>query len=62
MKALPRRAVPLALVAVYHIFLTVDYWNICPGCIFLESMARMILSGCFRHAMEYINNNNAYTQ
>ena len=28
----------------------------------LESMARMILSGCFKHAMEYINNNNAYTQ
>ena len=30
----PCRAVPLALVAVYHIFLTVDYWNICLGCIF----------------------------
>ena len=28
----------------------------------LESMALMILSGCFRHAVEYINNNNAYTQ
>ena len=32
------------------------------GAFLLESMARMILSVCFRHAMEYINNNNAYTQ
>ena len=39
-------------------FLTVDVL----AAFLLESMARMILSGCFRHAMEYINNNNAYTQ
>ena len=33
------------------------------GAFLLEIMARMILSGCFGHAMEYINyNNNAHTQ
>ena len=27
----------------------------------VEIMAQMILSGCFRHAIEYIINNNAHT-
>ena len=58
----PCRAVPLALVAVYRVFLTVVYWNSCPGCIFTRIMARMILIGCFRHAIEYINNKNAPTK
>ena len=31
------------------------------GTFLLEIMARVILSGCFRHAIEYINNNNAQT-
>ena len=33
----PCRAVPLALVAVYRVFLTVVYWNSCPGCIFTRN-------------------------
>ena len=36
----------------YLFLLTVDYWNICPGYILLEIMARVILSGCFWQAME----------
>ena len=57
------RAVPLALVAVYLIFFSQSITGTFVLAAFLlESMARMILSGCFRHAMEYINNNNAYTQ
>ena len=61
-RGLPCRAVPLALVAVYLIFSQSITGTFVLAAFLLESMARMILSGCFRHAMEYINNNNAYTQ
>ena len=61
-KPLPCRALPLAIVAVYHIFQQSITGTFVLAAFLLESMARMVLSGCFRHAMEYINNNNAYTQ
>ena len=48
--AAPRRATCVS--GSLPSFLTVDYWNICPGYILLEIMARMILSGCFWQAME----------
>ena len=39
------------------------FFNSCLlGAFLLEIMARMILSGCFMHAIEYINNKNAHTK
>ena len=62
-KPLPRRAVPLALMAVLPSFLTVDYWNISPGCIFTSNVGKDDSLWVFWHAVEYIiNNNNAHTQ
>ena len=62
-KPLPRRAVPLALVAVLpSFFLQLITETLVLGVFLLEMWERMILCGCFWHAMEYINdNNNALT-
>ena len=59
----PCRAVPLALVAVYRAFFKQSFTGtVVLGAFLLEIMARMILSGCFRHAIGYINNKNAHTK
>ena len=61
-KPLPRRAVPLN-GSFTLIFLTVDYWNISPGCIFTSNVGKDDSLRMFWHAVEYIiNNNNAHTQ
>ena len=54
---------PLALVAVYSVFFKQSITGtVVLGAFLLEIMARMILSGRFRHAIEYINNKNAHTK
>ena len=53
-KPLPRHAMPLALVAVLPYFLQSITETFVLGAFLLEIMARMILSGSFRQAMEYI--------
>ena len=55
MKALPRRATCVSSSLPY--FFNGRLLEHLSWVHFLESMARVILSGCFRHAMEYINNN-----